>query len=196
MSAGCGVLCSLCDMTGLIARQGKAPRANPPALHALWLRRLAGFCRHEDAFVLPAPLNNRFEADAGADVGTRKWHGMARRAPTRVDLASADPCASNHHVENRCCLCLLYIYYSGYKLMRQNISCQELMLVRKAVHCDSHKNVNVRTRQHVWPRTGQPSHVPRKDFLIMEVSAHCIFSQQQWSIVCCLLNCNSFSSDV
>lgn len=67
----------LCDMTGLIARQGQTARSNPWTLHALWLRQLVylAVVKRFLCFCFHIRRHSHFEGDAGADAGTRKGRG-------------------------------------------------------------------------------------------------------------------------
>ena len=97
MPVACGVLCSLCDMTGLTARQGQAPRANPGTLHTLWLRHSTVFAIVKSVLCLLFRRHNRFVEDEVQEGMQEREKGVQRRTPTRlVDLASADPCATSH----------------------------------------------------------------------------------------------------
>ena len=84
-------------MTGLTARQGKAPRANPGTLHTLWLRYSTIFTVVKSVLCLLFHRHNRFVEDEVQEGMQEREKGVQRRTPTRlVDLASADLRATSH----------------------------------------------------------------------------------------------------
>lgn len=128
MPVACGVLCSLCDMTGLTARQGQAPRANPGTLHTLWLRHLTVLTVVKSVLCLLFHRHNRFVEDEVQDVIQEREKGVKGERQHGLSISHqpirAPPAML---VGSRCCFCLLYIH-SEYTLISQDFSFQNTPL--------------------------------------------------------------------
>jgi selenocysteine lyase/cysteine desulfurase len=114
MSAARGVLCALCDMTGLIARQGKdaqsqstgSSRFVAAVINYLALVKTAGSVSFVNSIKDTAVSKQMHEQMQ------ERENGMAGRALERLFADESCISRSVHHVGNPGCLRLLYICYS------------------------------------------------------------------------------------